>query len=54
MDNIQDRSEIRLRNAYTYVAEYFPELPETSRLVLAGCIVKALFPNKTAPDFQND
>lgn len=49
----QDRSEIRLRNAYSYVAEFFPELPETSRLVLANCLVKALFPNKTDPDFQN-
>ena len=49
MDTIQDRSEIRLRNAYSYVAEYFPDLPESSRLVLADCIVKALFPNKTAP-----
>ena len=47
----QDRSEIRLRNAYSYVAEYFPELPESSRLVLADCIVKALF-KPTAPDFS--
>ena len=46
--HIQDRSEIRLKNAYAYVAEYFPELPESSRLVLADCIVKALF-NSTAP-----
>ena len=48
MDTIQDRNEIRLRNAYSYVAEYFPDLPESSRLVLADCIVKALF-NSTAP-----
>ena len=47
----QDRSEIRLRKAYSYVAEYFPELPESSRLVLADCIVKALF-KPTAPDFS--
>jgi hypothetical protein len=44
----QDRSAIRLQNAYSYVAEYFPELPESSRLVLADCIVKALF-KSTAP-----
>jgi len=49
---VEDRSAIRLQNAYSYVAEYFPELPETSRIVLADCLVKALFPKQTDPDFQ--
>ena len=40
---VEDRTEIRLKMAYAYVVDYFPELPETSRLVLADCIVKALF-----------
>jgi hypothetical protein len=40
---IEDRSEIRLKMAYAYVVDYFPELPIHSRLVLADCIVKALF-----------
>ena len=48
---IQDRSAIRLQNAYSYVAEYFPELPEKSRILLADCMVKAFFP--TDPDFQD-
>ena len=48
----EDRSAIRLQNAYSYVAEFFPELPETSRIVLADCLVKALFSNRTDPDFQ--
>ena len=48
---IQDRSAIRLQNAYSYVAEYFPELPESSRILLADCMVKAFF--QTDPDFQD-
>ncbi len=47
---IQDRTEIRLKNANDYVAEFFPDLPETSRMLLADCLVKALFP--TDPDSQ--
>jgi hypothetical protein len=43
---IEDRSEIRLKMAYAYVVDYFPELPTKSQLVLADCIVKALFGQK--------
>jgi hypothetical protein len=43
---IEDRSEIRLKMAYAYVVEYFPELPPHSRLIMADCIVKALFDQK--------
>ncbi len=43
---IEDRSEIRLKMAYAYVVEYFPELPPHSRLIMADCIVKALFSEK--------
>jgi hypothetical protein len=32
--------------AYAYVVEYFPELPTRSRLIMADCIVKALFDQK--------
>ena len=42
----EDRSEIRLKMAYAYVVEYFPELPTHSRLIMADCIVKALFGQK--------
>jgi hypothetical protein len=49
---VEDRSAIRLQNAYSYVAEYFPELPESSRILLADCMVKAFFPVQTDPDFQ--
>lgn len=43
---IEDRSEIRLKMAYAYVVEYFPELPTHSKLIMADCIVKALFDQK--------
>lgn len=49
---VEDRTEIRLKNAYAYAEEFFPELPETSRILLANCLVKALFPVQTDPDFQ--
>ena len=47
-----DRTEIRLQNAYDYVAEFFPDLPETSRMLLADCLVKALF-KSTVPACLN-
>ena len=49
---IEDRSEIRLKMAYAYVVDYFPELPNQSRLVLADCIVKALFGQKKTGDWN--
>jgi hypothetical protein len=50
---VEDRSAIRLQNAYSYVAEYFPELSEANRMMLSECLVKALFkPIQTDPDFQ--
>ena len=49
---VEDRTEIRFKNAYAYVAEFFPELPQTIRIVLADCLVKALFRRQTDPDFQ--
>jgi len=48
----QDRTEIRLKNAYAYVEEFFPELPESNRILLSNCLVKAFFPVQTDPDFQ--
>ena len=45
---IEDRSEIRLKMAYAYVVDYFPDLSETKRLLLADAIVKALFPTSSS------
>ena len=50
---IEDRSAIRLANAYQYVKEFFPDLPERSALVLAGCIVKALLPTSSSGEPQH-
>jgi hypothetical protein len=49
---VEDRTEIRLKNAYAYTQEFFPELSEANRILLSNCLVKAFFPVQTDPDFQ--
>lgn len=47
-----DKYQTRLKNAYQYIEEFFPLLPETKRILFADALVKAIFSEQADPDSE--
>jgi hypothetical protein len=47
-----DTYQKRFKNAYQYFDEFFPELSEADRNVMADALVIAIFSDQADPDFE--
>lgn len=47
-----DTYQTRFKNAYQYIEEFFPDLPETKRIIFADALVIAIFSEQADPDFE--
>ena len=47
-----NKYQTRFKNAYQYFEEFFPDLPETDKLLFADALVIAIFSEQADPDSE--